>query len=38
MVSAADFEQLLALLRAFIRREVMPAEAPSTSPTRYRAA
>jgi acyl-CoA dehydrogenase len=27
MVSAADFEQLLNLLRAFIRREVMPAEA-----------
>jgi acyl-CoA dehydrogenase len=26
MVSAADFEQLLNLLRAFIRREVMPAE------------
>ena len=27
MVSAADFEQLLNVLRAFIRREVMPAEA-----------
>jgi hypothetical protein len=37
MVSTTEFDELIEVLRDFIRREVMPAEAASTSPTRYRA-
>ena len=35
MVTQTEFDQLLDLLRAFIRHEVMPAEAASTNPTRF---
>ncbi len=36
MVTQAEFDQLLDVLRDFVRHEVMPAEAGSTSPTRSR--
>ena len=36
MVTATEFDQLLDVLRDFIRGEVMPAERASTNPTRSR--